>query len=58
MEKRFLNIKDACVRYSLGRTKMRQFADEVNGIRKVGRRVLIDSLTVDKAIESQGAKTR
>ena len=51
MERRFLSVKDACTRYGLGRTKMRQFAEEVNGIRKVGRRVLVDVVTVDRALE-------
>ena len=59
MEKRFVSIKDACNRYSLGRSKMRQFAQEVNGVSKIGRRVLIDTVKVDAAIiENENLKTK
>ena len=53
-EKRFLSISEACGRYSLGKSTMRAFAEQVKGVRKVGRRVLIDIETVDRALSKEG----
>lgn len=54
VEKRFLSLPEACGRYSLGKSTMRTFAEQVKGVRKVGRRVLIDIEAVDRALSKGG----
>ena len=54
IEKRFLTIPAACDRYSLGRDSMKNYAESVNGLKRIGRRVLIDIDAVDKALIKGG----
>ena len=49
-EKRFIDVSDACNRYSLGRSTIRAYAESVGAVRKIGRRVLIDTEAVDRAL--------
>jgi hypothetical protein len=46
------NIEEACMRYSLGRSLMRETAEKAGAIIKVGRIMLIHYGKVDKYLES------
>lgn len=53
-EKRFLNIKEVCIYIGLGRTKAREYMNEIGATRKIGSRSLYDKVVIDEVLGSKG----
>lgn len=53
LNQRYLSISDGCIYYQLGCNSLRALSDKALATRKVGRRVLIDKITLDKYLEDQ-----
>lgn len=51
--KKYLSIEDAKNYYNLCRASIMKISTESNAIRRIGRRVLIDKVILDKYIENQ-----
>ena len=45
-------IEQACARYGVGRSTMRQIAEKSGAIRRIGRNYLIDFQAVDEAVKN------
>ena len=45
-------IEQACARYGVGRSTMRQIAEKSGAIRRIGRNYLIDFQAVDRYLDS------
>ena len=50
---RYLNVEDAKVYFQIGRGLLLETADKAGALKKVGRRVLIDKIKLDKYLETQ-----
>lgn len=50
---RYLAVSDACIYYQLGRNTLRTLSDTAQATRHIGRRVLIDKITLDSYLEAR-----
>lgn len=50
-EKRMLDINEVCSYTGQGRTRARQYMDEIGATRKFGKRVLFDKKIIDAALD-------
>lgn len=50
-DKRLLSPSEACIYSGLGRSKMRELAEQAGAVKRFGRRVLIDKVKLDAAID-------
>lgn len=49
--KRMLSIQEATDYIGLGKHKTREWCEQIGAIRKIGGRVLVDRIAVDRAID-------
>lgn len=52
---RYMSISNGAIYTGLGMNSIRKVAEEANAIRRIGRRVLIDKVALDKYLESQAS---
>lgn len=51
-EKRMLSLDEACAYVSVGMNSIRAIADKADAIRKYGKRILVDRIQLDRAIDN------
>lgn len=53
---RYMSIDNAVTYTGLGTNTLRKLAEDAQAIRRVGRRVLVDKIVLDKYLESQASQ--
>lgn len=52
-DKRMLSWSEASGYVGLGRTRTREFCEQIGAVRKIGRRILFDRYAIDRALDKQ-----
>ena len=52
-EKRMLNMKEVCIYTGIGKSRARQYMEEIGATKHFGRRVLFDKNIIDAALNEK-----